>query len=174
MEILGYHGTDENCVNSIIKNGYEFSGPNHWLGSGIYFFGNLKELNFSGQQEARDWAVKVKKVKSYGIFEALIDSDNYIDIAANPMHKEIFESIRQEALDKHIESGKLIKDFKETTIFVKLEQKLNVDFIVAVTDGAKNPKFPSYLVRRIQIQICVKNKSCIKKNDLIAHGVANG
>ncbi|MEI7811775.1 MAG: hypothetical protein WCJ01_05040 [Ignavibacteria bacterium] len=170
MEITGYHGTDENSVNKISRNGFIPSDNNNWLGQGIYFFGNIKELNISGKSEAVDWAVKVRKFRSFGIFEALIISNNYIDIARDEEHKQLYEDIRRAALAKHGQLGKLQKDFKESLVFTKLEKIGTADFIIALTDGAKNPPFLNYVVRRPQLQICIKNNNCIIKNYLIDCG----
>jgi hypothetical protein len=37
--ITVYHGTDLNCAETIMRNGFIFKkNPEHWLGNGIYFF----------------------------------------------------------------------------------------------------------------------------------------
>lgn len=41
MKIVGYHNTESDNVNDIIANGFKYKkSEKHWLGQGIYFFGD--------------------------------------------------------------------------------------------------------------------------------------
>ena len=41
MKIVGYHNTESDNVNDIIANGFKYKkSEKHWLGKGIYFFGD--------------------------------------------------------------------------------------------------------------------------------------
>ena len=47
----------------------------------------------------------VKRQKEWAIFEASIVSDNYIDLLENVEHRLLYDQIRKEALNLHLESG---------------------------------------------------------------------
>lgn len=69
--INGFHGTNLDNVESILKNGlYKSKDSDTWLGPGIYFF-----LDFFGDpiQNAKDWAITeaIKKHRTRGKVEAL-------------------------------------------------------------------------------------------------------
>ena len=164
MDCVGYHGTHNDNVRSIINNGYYYSNENEWFGKGIYFFESQHPLT-NGFIEARDWAIYVKNYKKWVVFKAKIESDKYHVLDIN--HKKLYDDVKSKLLELHKKSGKDIKIFDERIIFKKLQE--NVDFIRAIVDSEKK-LYISYLVRRIQIQICVKNADCVKKNVLYKSG----
>lgn len=165
MKLTCYHGTKAESADNISKIGYWKSKPEEWFGSGVYFFESYETLS-NGFIEARDWAKFVKKFKNWAIFEAVIESDKYIDIAFEFEHKIIYDEIKETVIKKHLESGKSISDFNENIIFHEME-KLDIDFIRALVDSKKDLGYYSYIIRRPQLQICVKNNDVIISNELI-------
>ncbi len=165
MKLICYHGTKAEAADNINKTGYLKSKHSEWLGSGVYFFESYGTL-CDGIIEARDWAKFVKKFKNWAIFEACIESEKYIDIAFEIEHRKIYDQIKEEAIKKHKESGKGIKEFNENLIFQEME-KLDIDFIRALVDSKKDLGYYSYIVRRPQLQICVKHNEVIVSNKLI-------
>ncbi len=164
MVIICYHSTKLSNIKSIQDNGYRESSENNWFGKGIYFFESIKAIS-DGEKEAINWAVKVKWYFEWAIFEALIEADDYIDLISNDKHMNLYSEIRAELINQHLKSGKEIKDFQERIIYIKLEEA-GVDFIRALVEGRKDEGYYSYTVRRPQIQVCVKNRRCIKDNIL--------
>ncbi len=165
MKLTCYHGTKAEAAENIIKNGYKKSGSKEWFGSGVYFFESYNDL-CDGITEARDWAKYVKHFKNWAVFEACIESDKYIDIAFEVEHKKIYDRIKEEAIELHKKAGKETKEFNENLIFHQME-KLDIDFIRALVDSKKESGYYSYIIRRPQLQICVKNETVIVNNRLI-------
>jgi adenosine deaminase len=165
MKLTGYHGTNAESADDITKMGYKKSSDLEWFGSGIYFFESY-DILCDGFIEARDWAKHVKKFQNWAIFEAVIESNKYIDIAFEIEHKIIYDKIKEKAILKHKAAGKNIKDFKEKAIFIEME-KLDIDFVRALVDSKKNLGYYSYTIRRPQLQICVKNDLAIISNELV-------
>jgi hypothetical protein len=164
MLIKAYHGTNVKNIESIQKNGYNFSSDKEWLGKGIYFFETLKPI-VDGVTEAISWVKYVKKERTWAVFEATIESDLYFDLVEDIEHKKIYDKIRNRALELFIKAGNRRKDFKERIIYSKLEER-EVDFIRVLVDASKHEGYYSYTVRRPQLQVCVKDKRCIKENTL--------
>ena len=104
MDLIAYHGTDFKNIESIIKDGYVSSSEEEWFGRGVYFFETLNSV-VDGAVEAENWMKYVKRQKEWAIFEASIVSDNYIDLLENVEHRLLYDQIRKEALNLHLESG---------------------------------------------------------------------
>jgi hypothetical protein len=167
-EIIGYHGTDQQFVDSIQKNGYSLSGKNNWFGEGVYFFCDLASIS-KGETEAKDWAIYVKHFNKWAIFKATIKSSKGADLVENIEMKQKFDLIKKELIDLHLKRGLQLNQFKEQIIFTKLAQE-GFDYIIAMVDGGKKDGYNSYYIRRPQIQLCVKNIKCIVKNELVKQG----
>ena len=103
------------------------------------------------------------------MFRATIASDKYIDLVSemNIKHRKIYDKIRETTLMAHKKAGYPVADFKEQVIFCKIAQANDIDFIRALVNADKPKGYGSYTIRRPQIQICVKNTSCIVRNKLI-------
>ena len=80
-----------------------------------------------------------------------------------------FDVIKKELIKKHLEAGKNIKTFNENAIFRKLEEQ-DIDLIRVLVDATKDIGYPKYVVRRPQVQICVKTTKVIVDNILIKQG----
>jgi len=165
MKLTCYHGTKAESADNISKAGYKKSNSCEWFGSGIYFFETYETI-CNGYIEARDWAKHVKGYNSWAVFKAVVESEKYIDIAFVHEHKMLYDRIKYKALENHKKSGQDVKDFNENIIFLEME-KHDVDFIRALVDSKKDLGYYSYIVRRPQLQICVKNEETILSNDLI-------
>ena len=167
-QYTGYHGTSINSANEIIKSNFKLSGKKEWFGFGIYFFEDKANI-FDGREEAKNWAIQVKKIPNWAVIRALIEAKNIIDLVQNEEHRQYFEEIKEKLLEKHKNNGKNVKDFKENTIFHKMEKE-NLDLIRCLVDGSRGKEYNSYVVNKPQIQICVKKLSCIKQKTIIDKG----
>ncbi|MCC7430598.1 hypothetical protein IT568_07140 [bacterium] len=164
VKIIGYHGTASENVESILQNNYNLSGEKEWFGKGIYFFEDCSPLT-DGFVEARDWVIHVKKFKKWAIFRAEIESKKSLDIVNDLVHKKIFKEIKEKLLSLHLESGRTKESFSDKVVFKKLELQAKFDLIRCTVNPEKSRV--SFVVSRIQIQVCVKDKNCIKKNELV-------
>ncbi|MBD3338859.1 MAG: hypothetical protein GF353_07115 [Candidatus Lokiarchaeota archaeon] len=165
-KIIGYHGTHSKNVDSIIKNGYRLSGEKEWFGRGVYFFQDYSSIT-NGFEEAKLWAINVKKFKKSAVLQSLIISTKYFDLVDNIEHRKYYDKLRKSLTELHKKSGKDIKDFHDHIIFNKLSEEDNIDFIRACVDAGRNYGYYSIVVRRLQVQICVRNSNCIKENKCI-------
>ena len=169
MKFTAYHGTSKNNSDSILKHNYNFSGKKEWFGSGIYFFEDLKPL-CSGQEEAKNWAIYVKKYNKWAVLESEIVTDNVLDLVENINHRKIYDKIRIKAIQEHKNSGLDIKSFTDRVIFLKIAEKNGIDLIRAMVDAGKDFGYKSYVVRRPQIQICVKNVEKVIHTSVVNYG----
>ncbi len=165
MLLYGYHGTHANNIDRILKNGYKESSEKEWFGRGIYFFETLHPM-VDGIEEAKSWAKYVKKHSKWAVFKATIESENYIDLLGSIVHRQMYDKIRETALQLHAEAGFDRTSFQERIIYNKLEEA-KVDFIRVLVDADKYQGYYSYTIRRPQLQVCVKNHEAIKKNELL-------
>lgn len=165
---IGYHGTEKKYVENIIKNKYILSSDKEWFGAGVYFFETLPGI-CNGRTEARNWVLYVKRKWDYAIFKADISSENYVDLLKNISHKKKFDDIVEKLYYKHIEQGKSEKEFNLNIVFKYLEKENKIDFIRCLVNAADKDKYKMYryIVRRPQIQICVKNVDIIRNNKVV-------
>ncbi|QTA84499.1 hypothetical protein [Desulfonema magnum] len=169
MKFIGYHGTDANNIDSIFNQGYKFSGKKEWFGEGIYFFEDMSPLT-NGFTEARNWAIKVKHLKHWAVFQAEIETDLYIDLVFNDEHKKLFREIKEMLLGFHKKSGKNLKNFSDRAVFNLMAKEKKAELIRAPVNAGKFGGYYSPIIEKFQIQICVKQPECIKKNVLYKTG----
>jgi hypothetical protein len=170
LECVGYHGTAKEYADKIGREGYIDSSEISWLGRGVYFFGSI-EAHLDGFEEARAWAVFVRKFNSWVVFEAVIKSEDFLDLVNDVEHRELFEAIRNELISIHIQSGRRIGEFADYIIYKRIDEKYSPDFVRAYVEAGN--RFMGYqprTIRRLQIQICVKDCRCIIKNTIRAKG----
>lgn len=162
----GFHGTDYNYINSIKKAGYNKSTDDNWLGEGVYFFQNFKPVT-DGFKEALFWAKNVKKVDKWAVFKAKLKGYKIFDLWENEDHKKEFRELKNELYKKHVEFNKNPRFFKEVTVFIYIAQKKkDLQMLRVPVDGNSFGHY-SYVVYRLQVQICVKDLACIENNRLI-------
>lgn len=169
MKFIGYHGTNSEHIDYIVKNGYILSGKKEWFGEGIYFFEDLAPLTY-GFVEAESWAVVVKHFKRWAVFQAEIESDIIIDLLLNDDHKKLFRKIRKRLLKLHKESGKDLNEFSDRVVYNLIAKEKEVELIRVPVDAGKFCGYHSPSILRFQIQICVKKSECVKKNILYKRG----
>jgi len=163
MKLCAYHGTPRKNVQSIQNKGLNIStGQNLWLGDGVYFFETNSITN--GFKEAKNWVIKVKHEPEWAVFQADIQSDNFIDLLGSSEHKKLFRKLRETAYELHKQSKNADKNFEEISIYLELRKCMTADFIRALvnSDNYQEYGYSSYTVLAHQIQICVIEKSCIK------------
>lgn len=163
MKLCAYHGTPRENVQSIQNKGLNISeGRNLWLGDGVYFFETNSITN--GFEEAKNWVVKVKREPEWAVFQADIQSDNFIDLVESSEHKELFRKLRKTVYELHKQSKNADKNFEEIGIYLELRKRMTADFIRVLvnSDNYQKYEYSSYTVLAPQIQICVIEKSCIK------------
>ena len=170
LKCNGYHGTSQSNVASILKNGYLVSDKtNTWLGNGVYFFGDLLPLT-SGFEEAKSWQLNVNNKTDWAVLVADIKSEKYIDLIEEKEHRRLFENVRRTLLQIHESAGKDRRSFRDRIIFLELWKRYSIDVIRACTEGRKNDGYFGYVIRRLQVQICVTETNCITNNRLKSQG----
>jgi len=170
INIKGFHGTSQELSQSIIQQGFKSSGCSEWFGEGVYFFETYSTLT-DGFIEARDWARIVKGFSRWSVIFSTIKTIDYIDLVDNIEHKKIYDRIKEKMLEIHAKSGQNIDNFTETTIFLEMQRSLDVDVIRCLVDSMKNRGYYSFVVRRPQVQVCVKNVQCIFGISIYREGV---
>ena len=169
LTCIGYHGTKIENVSNINENGYNISAESKWFGQGVYFFEDLPPLTY-GNIEAKSWAIRAKKFYRWAVFKAIIKSEKYIDLVNNKEHKEKYSRIRDKLKEIHKRTIGDRPPFGEIIVFKKLEESADIEFIRVATDGIWDYNYPTYVIQRYQLQICVKNTRCIIKNILYEAG----
>jgi len=166
----GYHGTSQAKADKIVENRFVISTkPNEWLGTGIYFFGSDGEID--GQVEARCWARHVKQYSRWAVIKATLRAEKVLDLVCNVAHKKLYDILQRKCYEAHIRSGKDAATFSDYMIFNDIDENYDFEIICAHTEGSKNKfTYNSYVVRRLQIQICVKNEMCIREKFVCEKG----
>lgn len=170
LECIGYHGTSMKAAEQIQKNGYQASSEKEWLGKGIYFFGTSSgSIESDGCEEAVAWVCNVKKFNNWVIFEANINSTKFLDLVKNINHRKRFDIAKNKIIERYARLGKSNTALRDYIIFKCIDEESDFDFIRALIDAGRQ-QYQSAVVRRPQIQICVKKEVCIKTNNIIRKG----
>lgn len=169
-QYVGYHGTSLTSARHILKQGFTVSSKeNEWLGQGIYFFGS--DGSIDGQDEAMCWARYVRKHSPWAVVEGKLKADKLLDMVHNVQHRRLFDQVQEQCFLAHMQSGKKADEFSDCVVFNDIDKLFDFEMIIAYTDGAKNKfNYNSYVVRRLQIQICVKLQECIVRKSICSYG----
>ncbi|MEW6711418.1 MAG: hypothetical protein AB1403_16455 [Candidatus Riflebacteria bacterium] len=170
MQLVGYHGTKLESKESILENGFQLSSEKEWLGSGVYFFENLSPIS-DGAIEAESWVKLIRRFELWAVIETVIESDNCFDIFKNNEHRKKYFELREVLLRKHQAMKLKNEDFSDAVVFTLIAKELKVEVIRALVDGGRSPNYPSYVIKRPQLQLCVKELACIKKSRCVKEGI---
>lgn len=170
MKFIGFHGTDAHNLSYIVRDGFQDSPAESWLGPGIYFFET--HSFFDGYEAAKWWVNVYKKYPRWAILEAEINSEKVFDLFGSVEDRQKFKQFKQKVLKKHLESGGKEEEFKLKAVFLLLSRKVEV--IRSLVDAARLDKFANFIVGYPQIQICVTRSSCIGKPTLKEEGEYDG
>ena len=163
MKITCYHGTHQRNELSISKTGFRSSAENEYLGAGIYFF---EEAEFSNAlEEAICFCRNVRYLekKDIIVFRASVESEKVLDLVSNVEHRKLFDLAKQKIRLVLKFSQSVDSKVEDYRIFNLIDREKSFEVIRALIEAAKEQQdHRSYVVRRPQIQICVKEPSTIK------------
>lgn len=169
MQIDAYHGTHAKNEASIRAFGFLKSKETEYLGEGVYFF--EKATFCDALEEAKCWCKFVKKYedKDIIVFQASIVSEKILDLVDNIEHRKIFDEVKKALrLELKLNKSATDKSLEDFRVFHCIDKKKAFDVIRALIDGAKREAdFHTNIVRRPQIQICVKDLTSIKTYNII-------
>jgi len=114
---VGYHGTDNANVDSILTGGMNPSlGDDEWLGDGTYFF--IEGLSRTPEVQAEQWAIvsawdselRKNKYDKYSVLKADIDVDDeyFLDLTTAE-GKEMFNYLKEQSIEKLKSASKAVK-----------------------------------------------------------------
>ena len=176
--VLGFHGCDKKVGERIIKSQTEHLTPSKndydWLGSGIYFWLN-------DPIRAYEWAVQSKKVSEPFVVGAIIDLGNCLNLSERVAVRSLRRSYEEVKLSLEI-AGKDISEIankRDDKGGFKLLRPLDCAVINNLVETASamgtifdtvygyfqegTDAYPGAGIReKSHIQICVRNKECIK------------
>lgn len=159
---LGYHATDKNSAESIIRTKrYNFSNDDEdWLGKGVYFFEN----NIT---HALYWCTKYKCFPVWSILESHIEGDKIIDLDDPDTFEEFYKTY-MEIKDRYKKrrDGRPRKILDAVVLDI-MHIKKPYDLVRGIFRGVpgydlRNRSFERVRVFPHHIQLCVKNRDCIK------------
>lgn len=167
-EFIGYHGTSHQNAKDIEQNGFLLS-PAGWLGMGIYFFQENKEL-------ARLWATKNNKGSRVEVLERTIKvEENKVFDMADVLGQDniLFHKLRLDLVNKSKEVGircnfdkdKLEEQIRkiETAIINKICSDSGYEVVRSATFTKSGCNLDVWSVCPNGIEICVKDSRYIYK-----------
>ncbi len=95
MKYTGYHGTCAKRSGSILEKGFHEAGHEEWLGRGVYFFGSDGAID--GFEEAKSWAVHVKRFKVWAIIKAIMEPFRPLDMVHNIKRRTLFDNVKEKS-----------------------------------------------------------------------------
>lgn len=189
---IGFHGCDESARDSLVNqpNTVKLSEkPFDWLGHGFYVWENNYERALQWAQDKQTQG-KIKKASVVGVVYLLGNCLDFTDAKFIDTVEDYFESLKQDiekSGDKLPENkdanydeykDKLIRELDCMVIqhmHQKIKEAINYDISIQGYSELKHfdsvrglfteggPAFPGAGIRkRNHIQICIRNKNCIK------------
>lgn len=153
---VGYHGTCPDCSEKILTTREFTYRPceEAWLGDGIYFFQD-------DILQAKNFCELARRYKEYVVLESIIISDKVLDFLLIENYN-LFEQTARKVGHRYlkIKSGQRRENINAVVInalhSLKPFEVVRAPFQVPKREPAERTNiFP------IQIQICVRTKSCI-------------
>ncbi len=171
INLIGYHGTREEYVKEILKDGFKPAiRENHWLGQGSYFFDD-KDLAIwfpVANPKHKDKNIAIIKVEIVEKSEQVLDLDKIRDLSK-------FYSKTLELLKKS--SHKIVfedDEHKNLCFLLDLYKKIYSISVVKFTFRVSNPYYGGNVIKEFesefmktglaynQVQICITDNSVIK------------
>ncbi len=167
MRIEGYHGTHIGNETNISNFGYKKSKEDEYLGKGVYFFENAPFCDALEEAKCFCEFVKKYKIEDIIVYQAIIESEKVLDLVDNIEHRKLFDRAKELVkLKLNLSTSANDNRLEDYRIFELIEKKFEV--IRAMIEAAKKEKnFFTHIVRRPQIQICVKELSTITSNNIV-------
>lgn len=167
--ITGYHSTHRSREQAIAEHGYGPSGEEEWLGKGAYFFEDAPFC--AAKLEARGFAEKVRKIPlaEIVVFRSTINPKRLLDLAYNRRHRALYHEARDRLrLKVALEDRQEPKELDDYRVFALLDSQANsFDVVRAIVDAERIGKgYQTYLVRRPQLQVCVKDNNAIRSSEV--------
>lgn len=180
--LIGYHGTNKQNEQSILKNGFRASKSNsfhHWLGNGIYFWADTYyAVEWNMIDLEKNGVVTLKNmINQYTIFESIIKVEkNKVINLSSPKGTIIFENFKEQVMsvsnEKQKERLKMIDSdifwlnyMSKKGLFNKYKVIIaNYDKVIKSINKNKND-----FIKYEQTQICVKDNDTINKNEIYSN-----
>lgn len=153
MVLNAYHGTCRVDASKILKEGFKIiRNPNNYLGDGVYFYDGSIQL-------ARNFALNVRKFRSYAIIQANVQLGICLDLNT-PEHCEILKAVREAIIEKDKDKEEDITDSLVINWFI-LYCNPEVETVKwTLTKRRKDKKtnkiYPGSRIRPNEPMICVR------------------
>ena len=164
MELIGYHGTNQEYGNQIIREQkmHASTREDEWLGKGVYFFWD--------KNDAIWWCHK-KHIESAFLIHANIHCENVLDLVHDRECQEEFSKYCQLVKDKsdRMTNGKTRRNYMSLAIKL-LMKRSHIKIEVSIGNFPENRQFWNPIERLHedkfpilvgQVQICVYDEKCI-------------
>lgn len=177
--VLGFHGTDERIVRSVLCGETELEPSNNaydWLGHGVYFWDN-------SPSRALEWAtelskIRLSKIKNPAVIGAILDLGNWLDLldyknleivkGAYSILRTTLEASNTTLPDNRGKTGDLLQRELDCAVIEMLHTSImstknNAFDSVRGVFWEGESLYPNAGFReKDHIQICVRNMDCIK------------
>lgn len=154
---VGYHGTSKESAKYIVK---EKTFPvsmdeEEWLGKGVYFFENDK-------LQAIDWCTKARKYSEWAVIRSNLEVCTVVDLIDKGTYnrfKEIAIKMEKRYKTKKDKSPRKLINSVVLEAMYKIEK---YDMVRAAFPVPSEKPADRTNICAMQIQLCVRNRNCIK------------
>jgi hypothetical protein len=169
LNFIGYHGTGKNNAKNILRTNFKVDFTKvGWLGTGIYFFHEGKEL-------AEYWASR--KFANYDVFRCEIEvpEEKVFDVT-DPLgyNNQLFHAIRKELINNQIQLNKIDiivknKEDLDGKVYNLICKKKGYQLVRAATYTYNEEDREYGLFSRVPngVELCLKNPSYVKTKNSI-------
>ena len=165
-----YHGTSkENAEQILLTRTYKESGRDEWLGRGVYFFENdpLQAHKFvKAYKNLSNAAIQVLFTKL-----CVMEDKNMLDLMTDEDRDfiEDYERRLRAKIKRTLSPHNIYWKHKEGYVLDFLFEKNPYALVRAAYDIPKRPRTEGFGYAQVQIQVCVKQPSCIMQGTIKYH-----
>lgn len=159
---VGFHGTTKSSADNILKtNDFIFShGDEEWLGTGVYFFEDFIS-------HAYYWCDKYKCYPLWSILKSDIIADKIVDLNDPETYEQFYQLAKELRTRYHKRKDGKKREIIDAVVLNVMYKTSPYDVARGIFKGItgydlKNKSFERIQVYPHHIQLCVKNKKCIK------------
>lgn len=155
LKYKGYHGTTRDNADKIMDMNLFFpsTGEEEWLGTGVYFFEDI--------YQALHWCTQTRRYPYYAVLVSKLNSDNVFDLT-NMDHLQEFMKMAKSLKDRYKTTKDRHKRKLINAVVLNFLYKVKpFDMVRAAFNSPVRLQAERVNVLPVQIQLCVKNNSCI-------------
>lgn len=154
---IGYHGTSKEAATSILNSKcFKISNDDEeWLGEGVYFFED-------DPIQAVDWCTKVNRFSEWSVLKSDLEAEKVINMLDRKTYTQFKELSKLVKGKYNTRKDRKPRKLINSVIFNMMYNIEKYDMVRAAFQIPSAECADRSNILPMQIQLCVRNRECIK------------